>query len=277
MEKYLPFVARHWAPILATGVGVWAVTAALRRHRRRRTGADPQSIRRRTASPPTHQDQVERVPLAYQRPSVEESLQRSLEFYHLMNRRRSVRHISDRSVPLDVIRNIILTGGTSPSGAHTQPWTFVVVGDADVKRSIRRIVEAEEEINYKQRMGDTWVNDLKPIGTDWMKEYLSEAPWLILVFKQVYGVAADGTKLTHYYNEISVAIATGFLLAAIQVAGLVTVTTTPLNCGPALRALLDRPVNEKLLLLLPVGYPRDDATVPDLHRKPIDDIMTLVA
>ncbi|XP_062954128.1 iodotyrosine deiodinase 1 isoform X3 [Cynocephalus volans] len=166
--------------------------------------------------------------------------------------------------------------GTAPSGAHTEPWTFVVVKDPDVKHKIREIIEEEEKINYTKRMGHRWVTDLRKLRTNWIKEYLDTAPVLILIFKQVHGFAANGKKKIHYYNEISVSIAGGILLAALQNAGLVTVTTTPLNCGPRLRVLLGRPAHEKLLMLLPVGYPSKDATVPDLRRKPLDQIMVTV-
>jgi iodotyrosine deiodinase len=141
-----------------------------------------------------------------------------------------------------------------------------------VKSEIRKIIEEEEEINYRKRMGSQWVNKLKPLSTNWCKPYLEDAPFLILIFKQMYSITPEG-KQPHYYNEISTCIATGILLAAIHQAGLVTVTTTPLNCGPRLRVLLARPVNEKLLVLLPVGFPTADATVPDLKRKSIDEIM----
>ncbi|XP_075452676.1 iodotyrosine deiodinase 1 isoform X3 [Ascaphus truei] len=171
---------------------------------------------------------------------------------------------------------VMYSTGTAPSGAHTEPWTFVVVQDPEAKHKIREIIEEEEEINYLKRMGDKWVNDLKRLRTNWVKEYLDTAPFLILIFKQVYGLLSNNKKKIHYYNEISVSIACGILLAAIQNVGLVTVTTTPLNCGPRLRVLLQRPVNEKLLMLLPVGYPNKDATVPDLQRKPLDDIMVVV-
>jgi iodotyrosine deiodinase len=141
-----------------------------------------------------------------------------------------------------------------------------------VKCEIRKIIEEEEEINYRKRMGSQWVNKLKPLSTNWCKPYLEDAPFLILIFKQMYSITPEG-KQPHYYNEISTCIATGILLTAIHQAGLVTVTTTPLNCGPRLRVLLERPVNEKLLVLLPVGFPTADATVPDLKRKSIDEIM----
>ncbi|XP_016004616.1 iodotyrosine deiodinase 1 isoform X2 [Rousettus aegyptiacus] len=166
--------------------------------------------------------------------------------------------------------------GTAPSGAHTEPWTFVVVKDPEMKHRIREIIEQEEEINYLKRMRRQWVSDLKKLRTNWIKEYLDTAPVLILVFKQVHGFAANGQKKVHYYNEISVSIACGILLAALQNAGLVTVTTTPLNCGPRLKLFLSRPTNEKLLMLLPVGYPSKQATVPDLKRKPLDQIMVTV-
>ncbi|XP_075720560.1 iodotyrosine deiodinase 1 [Rhinoderma darwinii] len=208
--------------------------------------------------------------------SEQEMLKRSKEFYELLNQRRSVRFISDKAIPREVIDNIIRAAGTSPSGAHTEPWTFVVVEDPEAKHKIREIIEEEEEINYRKRMGDKWVNDLKRLKTNWVKEYLDTAPYLILIFKQVYGILSNNRKKTHYYNEISVSIACGILLAAIQNAGLVTVTTTPLNCGPRLRLLLGRPSNEKLLMLLPIGYPSEDATVPDLKRKPLEDIMVVV-
>lgn len=206
----------------------------------------------------------------------ETMLERSKEFYTLLNQRRTVRSISPEPVPREVIDNVIRTAGTAPSGAHTEPWTFVVVSDAVVKHQIRLIVEEEEEVNYRQRMGDKWVNDLARLKTNWVKEYLDVAPYLILIFKQTHGILPNGKKKTHYYNEISVSLSCGIMLAALQNVGLVTVTSTPLNCGPQLRLLLKRPANEKLLMLLPVGYPAADATVPDLKRKPLNDIMVHV-
>ncbi|KAJ1155974.1 hypothetical protein NDU88_008699 [Pleurodeles waltl] len=216
------------------------------------------------------------VPFSGERSSHDEMVRKSKEFYEMLNKRRSVRFISSEPVPREVIDNIIRAAGTAPSGAHTEPWTFVVVQDPEAKHKIREIIEEEEEINYMKRMGEKWVNDLKRLRTNWVKEYLDTAPYLILIFKQVYGLLPQNKKKTHYYNEISVSIACGILLAALQNAGLVTVTTTPLNCGPRLRVLLQRPVNEKLLMLLPVGYPSKDATVPDLKRKPLEDIMVVV-
>ncbi|XP_041661582.1 iodotyrosine deiodinase 1 [Cheilinus undulatus] len=221
----------------------------------------------------SNEDDCQHVPFSPPRYPEETMLQRSKDFYTLLNQRRSVRFISPEPVPREVIDNVILTAGTAPSGAHTEPWTFVVVSDPEMKHKIRQIVEEEEEVNYRQRMGDKWVNDLAKLRTNWIKDYLDVAPYLVLIFKQTYGILPNGKKRTHYYNEISVSISCGILLAALQNVGLVTVTSTPLNCGPQLRVLLKRPVNEKLLMLLPVGYPASDATVPDLKRKPLDEVM----
>ncbi|NP_999581.1 iodotyrosine deiodinase 1 precursor [Sus scrofa] len=222
------------------------------------------------------EEEVEHVPFSHTRYPEKEMVRRSQEFYELLNKRRSVRFISNERVPMEVIDNVIKAAGTAPSGAHTEPWTFVVVKDPDVKHRIREIMEEEEKINYLKRMGPRWVTDLKKLRTNWIKEYWDTAPVLILIFKQVHGFAANGKKKIHYYNEISVSIACGIFLAALQNAGLVTVTTTPFNCGPRLRVFLNRPANEKLLMFLPVGYPSKEATVPDLPRKPLDQIMVTV-
>jgi len=222
---------------------------------------------------PALPDDLAHIPFIHNAFPEPEMLLRSNQFYENLNKRRSLRFISSRPVPRSIIDNIILAAGTAPSGAHTEPWTYVVVADHDVKADIRTIIEEEEEINYNQRMGDKWTTDLKPLGTSFIKPYLTTAPYLVLLFKQTYGLTAKGQKKTHYYNEISCGISAGLLIAAIQWAGLVTLTSTPLNCGPALRQLLGRPANEKLMMLLPVGYPDTDATVPDIHRKPLDQIM----
>lgn len=219
------------------------------------------------------EEDIPHVPYSPPRYPEEKMLERSKDFYTLLNQRRTVRLISPKPVPREVIDNVIRTAGTAPSGAHTEPWTYVVVSDPEVKHQIRLIVEEEEEVNYRQRMGDKWVNDLVKFRTNWIKEYLDVAPYLVLIFKQTYGILPNGKKKVHYYNEISVSISCGIFLAALQNVGLVTVTSTPLNCGPQLRSLLKRPANEKLLLLLPIGYPASDATVPDLKRKPLDDFM----
>ncbi|XP_017771739.1 PREDICTED: iodotyrosine deiodinase 1 isoform X2 [Nicrophorus vespilloides] len=205
--------------------------------------------------------------------SEEEMVVRAKEYYKLLEGRRTVRSFSSRSVSKEVIRNIIKSAGTAPSGAHTEPWTYVVVSSAEIKEQIRYIIEEEEEINYKKRMGKVWTGDLKPFRTNWIKPYLTEAPYLILAFKQTHSLRADGKKKMHYYSEQSLCISVGLLISAIHYAGLVSLTSTPLNCGPALRSLLGRPMSEKLAILLPVGYPHEDCEVPDLKRKPLDEIM----
>uniref|UniRef100_A0A1I7Y3X0 Nitroreductase domain-containing protein n=1 Tax=Steinernema glaseri TaxID=37863 RepID=A0A1I7Y3X0_9BILA len=194
-----------------------------------------------------------------------EMLRKSQLFYEQMKIRRSVRCFSSRSVPLKVIQNLIKTAGTSPSGANLQPWTFCVVGNDILKQRIREIVENEEQMNYSRRMGAKWVLDVSHLNVNWNKPYLTE----------VYQPTETGEKQPTYYNEISTCIATGFLLAAIQNCGLVTVTTTPLNSGSQIREVLQRPANEKVVLLLPVGYPAVNARVPDLRRKPLEDIIQL--
>ncbi|XP_053688051.1 iodotyrosine deiodinase [Sabethes cyaneus] len=194
------------------------------------------------------------------------------QFYEIVNDRRSVRSFSTRPIDITVVEKCLHAAGTSPSGAHTEPWTFCLVTKQTLKEEIREIIEAEEFVNYQQRMSKQWTTDLKPLRTNHVKKYLSDAPCLILIFKQTYGFKADGSKKQHYYNEISTSIAVGILLCALQAAGLNSLVTTPLNCGPALRNLLGRPVNEKLLVLLPVGYAAEDCTVPDLKRKSLDQI-----
>lgn len=200
-------------------------------------------------------------------------LESARKFYDIMNNRRSVRMFSDRHVNYDVIEKCIHAAATGPSGAHTEPWTFCVISDPAMKAQIREIVEAEEYQNYLQRMSRKWVTDLRPLQTHYVKEYLTVAPYLVLVFKQTYGVMPNGGKKQHYYNEISTSIATGILLCAFQCAGLSSLVTTPLNCGPALSRLLGRPKNEKLLVLLPTGYPAEDCTIPDLERKSVDEVL----
>ncbi|XP_059607784.1 iodotyrosine deiodinase [Phlebotomus argentipes] len=195
------------------------------------------------------------------------------KFYEMVNDRRSIRKYSKRPVDWRLVERCIHAAGTGPSGAHTEPWTFCVVSDADTKEQIREIIEQEEYTNYAQRMSRQWTTDLQPLRTNHIKEYLTDAPHLVLVFKQGYSFREDGRKKQHYYNEISVAISVGILLCAFQSAGLNSLVTTPLNCGPALRSLLNRPAQEKLLVLLPVGYAADDCEVPDIHRKPVDEIL----
>lgn len=160
---------------------------------------------------------LKHIPYVYKRPSEEEILCRASEFYKIVAARRSIRFFSPDPVPKEVIHEIIKAAGTTPSGAHTEPWTFVAVSNQKVKEQIRLIVESEEEINYKKRMGVKWTTDLLPLRTNWIKEYLTTAPYLIFVFKQIYGILPNGNKKIHYYNEMSTSIACGILITAIQV------------------------------------------------------------
>ena len=217
------------------------------------------------------------VPLAFERLTPAEQQARSEAFFALMRQRRSVRFFSPEPVPIELIERAILAAGTAPSGAHQQPWHFAVVGDPAIKRAIREAAEAEERENYERRFPEEWKAALAPIGTDWHKPFLEVAPWLIVVFRRDYGlnVAPDGTeqKVKHYYVGESVGIATGLLIAALHTAGLATLTHTPNPMG-FLNRILGRPRNEKPFVLMPVGYPAPDATVPDLARKPLAEIMS---
>lgn len=203
-----------------------------------------------------------------------EMIVRSAEFYQQMNLRRTVRDFSDQDVPLEVIQNIIKTAATAPSGANKQPWFFVAVSNRQLKTKIREAAEKEEYHNYTSRMTKEWLNDLKPLGTDWVKPYLETAPWLIVVFRKIYR-EEEGKKLNNYYVHESVGIATGFLLTAIHQAGLVALTHTPSPMN-FLSTILKRPSNEKPFLLIPVGYPADNAMVPDITRKNTDEIAVFI-
>jgi len=201
----------------------------------------------------------------------DEMLFRSKVFYEWMNRRRTVRDFSDKEIPREVIENIILTASTAPSGAHKQPWTFCIVSNATIKSEIRKAAEKEEYESYTSRMSENWLNDIKPLQTDWQKPFLETAPYLIVVFKKAYDVLPDGTKRNNYYVNESVGLACGFLLTAIHHAGLVALTHTPSPMNFLIR-ILNRPENERPFLLIPVGYPHPETYVPKLERKPIDQI-----
>ena len=201
----------------------------------------------------------------------DEMIERSESFYQQLDKRRSVRHFSDKEVPQKLIENIIKTAGTAPSGAHKQPWKFCAVSNAHLKTEIRKAAEEEEKENYFSRMSEEWLRDLAPLGTDTQKEFLEKAPWLIVVFKEVFELDEKAQKHTNYYVNESVGIACGMLIAAIHNAGLVTLTHTPSPMN-FLTRLLERPSNERAYLLLPVGYASENAFVPDIHRKQLEDI-----
>ncbi|MCB0501378.1 MAG: nitroreductase family protein [Bacteroidetes bacterium] len=200
----------------------------------------------------------------------EQSYKNVLNFYHFMETRRSLRAFSDRPVDLQTIELIIKTAATAPSGAHKQPWTFCAVQNPSIKKQIREAAEKEEYESYHGRMSEEWLNDLKPFETDWHKPFLESAPWLIVIFKKIYDWDGEGKKTNYYVNE-SVGIATGLLITAIHHAGLVTLTHTPSPMN-FLSTILDRPSNERPFLLLPVGYPPENAMVPDLKRKEMDEV-----
>jgi nitroreductase len=200
-----------------------------------------------------------------------ELIQRSQEFYNEMQSRRTVREFDSRNIPVEVIENIILTASTAPSGAHKQPWTFCLISDPGIKRMIREAAEEEEKISYGTRMPENWKSDLKPLGTNWQKPFLEEAPYLIIVFKQSYGIE-NGEKSQHYYVNESVGIACGFLIAAIHYAGLATVTHTPSPMN-FLSAILNRPTNEKPYLVVPVGYAKAETYVPAIERKRLKEVL----
>ncbi len=205
-----------------------------------------------------------------QKVEADDMIARSEKFFEWMNERRTVRDFSDRSIPKQVIENILLTASTAPSGAHKQPWTFCVVENADLKKQIREAAEKEEWESYNGRLPVEWLEDLKPLQTDWKKEFLETAPYLIIVFKKSFELVNKKKRNTYYAVE-SCGIAVGFLLAAIHEAGLVALTHTPSPMN-FLAKLLNRPENEKPFLLIPVGYAADECWVPDLIRKDLNQI-----
>lgn len=211
------------------------------------------------------------VRLAFNQLPEDEMRVNAFSFFEKMNERRTVRAIDSRMVPEEILENIIRTAATAPSGAHKQPWTFCLISDPEIKKQIRIAAEEEERISYSERMPEDWKQDLKPLATDWQKQFLEEAPYLIVVFKQSYGLE-NGMKSQHYYVNESVGIACGMLITAIHLAGLVTVTHTPSPMN-FLSKILGRPENERPYLLLPVGYPKEEAFVPDLERKPLHAVL----
>jgi len=213
------------------------------------------------------------VPLQFHEYTPAEMLKRSQDFHAMMERRRTVRDFADKPVFEEIVSNAIRTAGTAPSGAHKQPWTFVLVGDPEAKARIREAAEAEEKESYERRMPQEWLDDLAPLGTDWRKPFLTICPWLIVVMAQTYAATPRGLA-KHYYVQESVGIATGFLLAALHNAGLATLTHTPSPMG-FLRDILGRPGEERVFLLVATGYPAPGCEVPDLARKPLERILVV--
>jgi nitroreductase len=216
------------------------------------------------------------VPLAgYVEYPADEMKRRAADFHAEIRRRRSVREFSDRPVPIDVVADCLRAAGTAPSGANMQPWHFVVVSDPDVKARIRAGAEQEEHEFYHRKAPREWLDALAPLGTDEHKGFLEQAPYLIAIFAESYGLLPDGRKVKHYYAQESVGIATGLLIAAVHHAGLVSLTHTPSPMG-FLNEILGRPANERPFLVLVVGYPEDGATVPDIGRKALEQFVTFV-
>ncbi|GAA0310447.1 nitroreductase family protein [Streptomyces polychromogenes] len=216
-------------------------------------------------------------PVAYRpaRMPAPESLARAAELRARMDERRTVRHFSPDPVPEQAVRDAIACAATAPSGAHQQPWTFVLVKDPAIRRQIRAAAEQEEQISYDGRLGDEWLAALRPIGTDAVKTHLTDAPALIVVFQQRYWLGPDGEKRKHYYVDESVGIAVGMLLSALHLSGLAALIHTP-SPMRFLSHVLGRPENEKAFAVIPVGYPSEDCEVPALIRKSLDQVLVEV-
>jgi|TARA_B110000263_G_scaffold178244_1_gene155930 iodotyrosine deiodinase len=215
---------------------------------------------------------MEFQPLVFKKNPEKKMIQRSNDFFQMMKTRRTVREFSRENIPKSVIKNALKIAASAPSGANKQPWHFVIVKDPDLKKKIRAAAEKEEKAFYEHRAPDSWLQDLNQFKTDWNKPFLEEAPVLIVVFRQSY-TNLGPTRNKNYYVSESVGISCGFLLVALHNAGLVTLTHTPSPMG-FLEKILNRPKNEKAFLLIPVGYPSEEAEVPELVKKPYKDIVT---
>ena len=213
------------------------------------------------------------IPLNFHYRKEAEMLDRSAEFYQQMKSRRTVRDFSSRNVSREIIENCLRTAGTSVSGANLQPWHFAVVSDPAIKKKIRVAAEKEEKLFYEEKAPQEWLDALAPLGTDANKPFLETAPYLIAIFQKRFGETADGDKVKHYYATESVGIATGMLITALHEAGLASLTHTPSPMA-FLNKILDRPRAARPFLLLVVGYPADDAEVPDIGKKQLDEIVS---
>ena len=214
-------------------------------------------------------------PLEFTRLALQEARKRSEDFLELIGRRRSVREFSDEPVPRELVENAVRAAATAPSGANRQPWTFVVISDPAVKAQIREAAEREEELLYRERASEEYLEAIEPIGTDWIKPHITEAPYLIAIFEQPWSYEEDGTKRKNYYVRESVGIAVGILLVALHNAGLATLTHAPSPMG-FLKEILGRPENERPFLLIPVGYPAEGATVPTLEKKTLAEVAEFI-
>jgi len=205
-----------------------------------------------------------------------EAFERSRAFLAAMQRRRSIRAYSDRPVPWELIENAVRVAGSAPSGANMQPWTYVVVSDPALKTRMRAAIETEEHATYARRASEEWLEALAPLGTDWFKEHITTAPYVAVVFAQVHGIqsgdSGEALKVRHYYVQESVGISVGFFLAALAQAGLATLTHTP-NPMNVLSEILGRPPNERCYVVIPIGYAAEDAAVPAIQKKTLEEIL----
>ena len=211
------------------------------------------------------------IRLEFQELPADEMVSRANEFFELMRQRRTTRHFSDREVPRAILELAIKTASTAPSGAHLQPWTFVAISNPELKARIREAAEAEERRFYEERIPEAWAEVLEPLGTDNVKEHITDAPWIVVLFRHSQRERAGGGKSPTYYAQESCGIAAGIFIAAIHQIGLCTLTHTPSPMG-FLRDILGRPDHEHAMLLMPIGYPAEDAKVPDLKRKGLDEV-----
>ncbi len=211
------------------------------------------------------------VPLDWEELPDAEMQKKALELFENMNKRRTTRHFSSRHVPKELIETAIMCGSTAPSGAHLQPWTFVAVSNQELKAKMREAAEAEERKTYSERMPEAWQEVLQPLGTDAVKEHMTDAPWIVVLFRQSKRIRDNGEVGPTYYSTESCGIAAGMFIHAIHNMGLVTLTHTPSPMG-FLRDILDRPDHEHAMLVLPVGYPAEDAMVPNISRKSLEEV-----
>jgi nitroreductase len=226
-------------------------------------------------SPESSDRQYRATPLDFAALSEADARARSEDFLAVMSRRRSVRHFSERPVPDDLLENALRVAASAPSGANRQPWRFVVVRDVEIQKRIRDAAEHEEKLLYNRRASPDYLEAIEPIGTDWIKPHLTEAPVLVVVFELPWSRDDTGEKKKNYYVRESVGIAVGFFLVALHNAGLAALTHAPSPMG-FLNEILERPENERPFLVIPVGYPADDATVPELSKKSLAEVREIV-
>ena len=203
-----------------------------------------------------------------------EMQERGKKFLECMKKRRSIRHFSDEPVPQHLLELAIQTAGTAPSGANLQPWTFVLISNSELKLAIRNAAEEEERKTYAERMPEAWAEVLEPLGTDEIKEHITDAPWIIVMFRHSQRRRLNGEMGPTYYSHESCGIAAGLLIASLQHMGLTTLTHTPSPMG-FLRELLQRPTYEHAMLLMPVGYPAEHAMVPNISKKSLSDFLVV--